>query len=61
MCCAYHALSASTGFINAAFGVQRFPAFFDQIYSYAWFTGLGLAAILYYLLMMNRARPAVTT
>jgi len=39
------------GFINAAAATPIFPAFFDQIYTYAWFVGLLLAMGLYYVLM----------
>jgi NCS1 family nucleobase:cation symporter-1 len=39
------------GFVNAATGSKIFPAFFDTIYTYAWFVGLPLAAVLYYLVM----------
>jgi NCS1 family nucleobase:cation symporter-1 len=46
------------GFINAATQVDYFPAFFDTIYSYAWFVGLPLAVVIYYVLMRGRARPA---
>ena len=49
------------GFINAATQKPLFPAFFDQIYSYAWFTGLGIAIILYFVLMRGRALPAPPT
>ena len=42
------------GFINAATGTAGtdeawFAAFFDQIYGYAWFVGLPLAMVLYWL------------
>jgi NCS1 family nucleobase:cation symporter-1 len=54
------------GFINA---VQRdpadpgwqapFPPLFDAIYGYAWFIGLAIAAVVYYVLMRGRrASPA---
>ncbi len=51
------------GFINAATNTAGtdealFPAFFDTIYSYAWFVGLPLAAIVYAILMFGRAKPA---
>jgi NCS1 family nucleobase:cation symporter-1 len=39
------------GFINATTKKSIFPAFFDEIYTYAWFVGLPLAAGLYYLVM----------
>ncbi len=35
-----------------------FPLFFDHVYTYAWFVGLGVAIVLYYLLMRGRAIPA---
>ena len=46
------------GFYNAASKTSTFPAFFDQIYSYAWFVGIGLAILIYWLLMRGRAQPA---
>ena len=46
------------GFINAASQKAIFPAFFDSIYSYAWFGGLVLSIALYYVLMKGRATPA---
>jgi NCS1 family nucleobase:cation symporter-1 len=42
------------GFINAATGKPIFPAFFDSIYSYAWFIGLALSMASYYVLMIGR-------
>lgn len=39
------------GFINAATKEPLFPPIFDTIYGYAWFIGLGLAAVVYGLLM----------
>lgn len=50
------------GFINAATntaGTEQamFPPIFDTIYSYAWFVGLPLAAVLYALFMIGRATP----
>ena len=44
------------GFINAATRKTVFPAVFDSIYGYAWFIGLALAAVIYYLLMAGRSR-----
>lgn len=44
------------GFINAATKAQIFPAFFDQLYTYAWFVGLFLAMGLYYLLMRKNVK-----
>lgn len=46
------------GFINAASGRALFPGFFDQVYHYAWFIGLFMAALLYCVLMRGRATPA---
>jgi NCS1 family nucleobase:cation symporter-1 len=48
------------GFINATSGNPIFPAFFDHLYSNAWFVGISLGMILYYLLMRGRAVPAST-
>ncbi|CAG1007299.1 putative allantoin permease [Phycisphaerales bacterium] len=42
------------GFVNAATHKAIFPEFFDLIYGYAWFTGLALAFVLYYVLMRGR-------
>ncbi len=42
------------GFINAVTGTKVFPEFFDQIYTYSWFVGLPLAAIMYYAVMRKR-------
>jgi NCS1 family nucleobase:cation symporter-1 len=44
------------GFINAATGKSIFPAFFDTIYTYAWFVGLPLAAGLYYVVMRKTVK-----
>jgi NCS1 family nucleobase:cation symporter-1 len=44
------------GFINASTGQKIFPAFFDMIYTYAWFVGLPLAAVLYYLVMRKEVK-----
>lgn len=56
------------GFLNAATNrthaqaaskpgvTPLFPQFFDQIYGYAWFIGLGLAMAIYYVLMRGRAK-----
>lgn len=35
-----------------------FPQFFDEIYGYAWFIGLGLGMGIYYLLMRGRRKSA---
>jgi len=43
------------GFINAATKHQHFPPVFDAIYGYAWFLGLAIAMVLYWVLM-RRAR-----
>lgn len=57
------------GFLNAATNrthaqaagkegvTPLFPQFFDQIYGYAWFMGLGLAMAIYYVLMRGKAKP----
>jgi len=45
------------GFVNAATGKAHFPAFFDSIYSYAWFIGVAIAMVVYYILMRGRAVP----
>ncbi len=57
------------GFLNAASNNALFgappdsgyiglPGFFTAIYSYAWFVGLAVAAVLYYVMMRGRATPA---
>ena len=51
------------GFLNAAGasnakGQPIFPSFFDALYGYAWFIGLGLAMIVYFILMVGRVGPA---
>ncbi|MEK6702619.1 MAG: NCS1 family nucleobase:cation symporter-1 [Planctomycetota bacterium] len=49
------------GFINAASGRKDnplFPPAFDVIYGYAWFVGLALGAVIYYLLTPGRPSPA---
>jgi NCS1 family nucleobase:cation symporter-1 len=38
------------GFINAATQKQLFPRAFDAVYGYAWFVGLLLAMVIYYVL-----------
>ncbi len=50
-------LNAATG-RDAASGRPLFPAFFEDLYAYAWFIGLPLAAVIYYALMRGRALPA---
>jgi len=45
------------GFINAATKHAYFPAFFDNIYSYAWFVGLPLAIMIYAAFMAGRISP----
>jgi NCS1 family nucleobase:cation symporter-1 len=46
------------GFVNAATHKAVFPAFFDVVYGYAWFVGVGLGVAVYYMLMAGKARPA---
>ncbi|HEV6967327.1 NCS1 family nucleobase:cation symporter-1 [Roseateles sp.] len=51
------------GFLNAAFPAA-FPevgAAFKAIYTYAWFAGLALAAVVYGVLMMGKAQPQTLT
>jgi len=46
------------GFLHAAFP-QSFagvPALFQSIYTYAWFVGLGIAGLVYWVMMRGRAR-----
>jgi NCS1 family nucleobase:cation symporter-1 len=42
------------GFLQAAGFVEGVPAFFITIYSYAWFIGLFISGIVYYVLMANK-------
>ena len=44
------------GFFNAATKTTFFPAFFDVIYGYAWFLGLILAFVLYWVVSGGRPR-----
>jgi NCS1 family nucleobase:cation symporter-1 len=46
------------GFVNAATGKAHFAAVFDDIYGYAWFIGLALAVVIYYVLMAGRGPRA---
>ncbi|MFG0257447.1 MAG: NCS1 family nucleobase:cation symporter-1 [Phycisphaerales bacterium JB043] len=50
------------GFIHAAADVAILPAsaqdYFDQLYTYAWFVGLTIAGLLYFLLARTRVGPA---
>jgi len=43
------------GFINAASHKSIFPTTFDTIYHYAWFVGVFIAVVLYYLLMKTKS------
>jgi len=43
------------GFINAASGKSIFPTYFDSIYTYAWFVGVLISVVLYYLLMQTKS------
>lgn len=50
------------GFINAATSTPDkssliFPAFFDSIYSYAWFVGVVISVVLYWVLMIGQGVP----
>ena len=59
-------LPSLPGFINAAAQraifkpvlIGKFRVDFDSVYGFAWFVGLGVAMLLYYILMVGRARPA---
>ena len=42
------------GFLDATGIVSNVPAFFTNLYHYAWFVGALLAGIIYYVLMKNR-------
>jgi len=43
------------GFINAASDKTIFPAYFDLIYTYAWFVGVLVSVILYWILMKSKS------
>ena len=42
------------GFINAASHKAIFPAYFDSIYNYAWFVGVLISVVLYWILMQPK-------
>lgn len=44
------------GFVNAASGEQIFAEYLDALYSYAWFVGVLISVILYWLLMSCTGR-----
>ncbi len=44
------------GFLHAAGFVSQVPAVFNTIYTYAWFVGLGIAAVVYLVLMRAAGR-----
>lgn len=44
------------GFLHAAGALDNVPALFDQIYAYAWFVGLFIAAVVYLLLATRPPR-----
>jgi nucleobase:cation symporter-1, NCS1 family len=49
------------GFIRAATtpgGQVADPAFFDTLYTYAWFVTFGLGFVIYYVLMQGQIRRA---
>ena len=54
------------GFINAATGTADtadalFPAVFDEIYVYAWFVGISLAMVLYWIFkQLGPSKPGTT-
>lgn len=46
------------GFLKAAGFVDSVPAIFEQLYTYAWFVGFGIAGVLYLgLSMLMRSKP----
>ncbi|MCB9730085.1 MAG: NCS1 family nucleobase:cation symporter-1 [Deltaproteobacteria bacterium] len=45
------------GFLHAAGALESVPPLWDQLYTYAWFLGFGLAAALYLAGMMLAPRP----
>ncbi len=47
------------GFLNAATGKEIFPSVFDSLYSYAWFIGVLIAAVLYWGLMKMKPRDCL--
>ncbi len=42
------------GFINAAFKTDMFPEIYNSIYSYAWFVGITIAFVLYWLINIGK-------
>ncbi len=44
------------GFINAASHKSIFPPVFDSIYNYAWFIGVLVSVVLYWMLMQSKAK-----
>ena len=52
------ALAAARRTIFKPLAVRSFTVDFDAVYGFAWFTGFAVAMVLYYLLMVGRARPA---
>lgn len=49
------------GFINAAFKTDYFPEFFNQLYSYAWFVGITIAFVLYWLINIGESKRVQTS
>jgi NCS1 family nucleobase:cation symporter-1 len=43
------------GFLNAASHKALFPAYFDSIYNYAWFVGVLISVVLYWILMQTKS------
>jgi len=46
------------GFINAAFKTDIFPDIFNAIYSYAWFVGITIAFVLYWIMNIGEQQDA---
>jgi len=53
-----HAAATAAELANKPTIHPIFPEVFDSIYGYAWFIGLGLAIVIYAVLMSGRAKPA---
>ncbi len=49
------------GFLKATKAITGEENFFDTIYTYAWFVGLGLAGVVYWVGMMKRPHPGASS
>ncbi len=49
------------GFINVAFKTKCFPEVFNQLYSYAWFVGITIAFVLYWIINRGESKRVQTS